>query len=63
MDPAFPRGGANLLFGILFAENCVKMNKIGLGREIRNWLLWYIYRCIKHIINPLIDSLFFFLWK
>ena len=31
MDPALPRGGANLLFGILFAENCVKMNKIGLG--------------------------------
>ena len=25
-----PRGGAKLLFGIIFAENCKKMKKIGL---------------------------------
>ena len=26
------RGDANLLFGIIFAENCTKMKKIGLRR-------------------------------
>ena len=25
-DPGFPRWGANLLFGKLFAENCMKMD-------------------------------------
>ena len=28
-DPGFPKGrGANLLFGIICAENCMKMKKI-----------------------------------
>ena len=31
-DPGFPRqeGGSRLLFGIIFAENCIEMKKIGL---------------------------------
>ena len=35
-DPGFarggtnPRGGANILFGIIFAKNCTKMKNIGL---------------------------------
>ena len=27
----FPEGGANLLFGIHFAKNCMEINKIGMG--------------------------------
>ena len=39
-DPGFPRGaptlvGANLLFGIIFAENCMKMKKIGPRGDVR----------------------------
>ena len=30
-DPGFPGGGANLLFGNLFAENCTKIKEIGPG--------------------------------
>ena len=30
-DPGFPRGGANLLFGNFFFENCLKMKEIGRG--------------------------------
>ena len=29
-DPEISRWGANLLFGLIFAKNCVKMKKIGL---------------------------------
>ena len=36
-----PRGGANLLFAILFAKNCVKMKKVdgkgGAHPQIRHW--------------------------
>ena len=39
MDPGFPEegansgggGGTNLLFGIIFAENCIKMKKFDWG--------------------------------
>ena len=31
-DPGFPRGGADLLFGIIFTKNCMKIKQIGLKR-------------------------------
>ena len=33
-DPGFPKGGANLLFGIILAENCTKTKKIGHGEGL-----------------------------
>ena len=30
VNPGFPRGGANLLFGQIFPQNSVKMKEIGL---------------------------------
>ena len=34
-DPGFPRGVADLLFGISFAKNCMKIERIGLRKGMR----------------------------
>ena len=35
VDQGFPRGHANLLFDIIFAENCLKMKTIALRGSVR----------------------------
>ena len=67
-DPGFPRGGsnprggANLLFGIIFAKNCMKMKTLYGGRGARSANA--IISCSKKISDTLIffhsDTLIFF---